>query len=229
MINKKYAAIVLAIGLIASIGIVLSEDKYAEDLAAKEPAYTGQTDLDFPNPEDVKVTPDDQGGLQSEFVALKDMLDQLDQSVVVVPPREVALKDMLDQLDQSVVVVPPMEYPSVYLWIRGSTSYTQYAIVPLGSSVSLLVCIPAPDANPLTTYLPVTTTPGELVKIYSSTPYRDGMYEERTYYNFNLGYTEIPFRSDDVGTYHLKITTIDPTSYRVIQQSNTVVIVTPRR
>ena len=208
MINKKYAAIVLAIGLIASIGIVLSEDKYAEDLAAKEPAYTGQTDLDFPNPEDVKVTPDDQGGLQSEFVALK---------------------DMLDQLDQSVVVVPPMEYPSVYLWIRGSTSYTQYAIVPLGSSVSLLVCIPAPDANPLTTYLPVTTTPGELVKIYSSTPYRDGMYEERTYYNFNLGYTEIPFRSDDVGTYHLKITTIDPTSYRVIQQSNTVVIVTPRR
>jgi len=208
VINKKYAAIVLAIGLIASIGIVLSEDKYAEDLAAKEPAYTGQTDLDFPNPEDVKVTPDDQGGLQSEFVALK---------------------DMLDQLDQSVVVVPPMEYPSVYLWIRGSTSYTQYAIVPLGSSVSLLVCIPAPDANPLTTYLPVTTTPGELVKIYSSTPYRDGMYEERTYYNFNLGYTEIPFRSDDVGTYHLKITTIDPTSYRVIQQSNTVVIVTPRR
>ena len=184
MINRKFVAIVLAMGLLLSIGCVADQDKFAEEPAAKELAYKDQTGLVIPGPEDVRVTPMDQG-----------------------------------KLEPAVVVPSEIQGHGISLWIQGSTGWTQYAVVPQSSTLSLVAYTPLPNA-----YTPNDTTiPGELLEMYPSTPSSQGIYQ-KTYYNFNPGHNQISFSGDVAGTYYLLLTTNDPSSNRVLQWSNAVII-----
>jgi hypothetical protein len=84
------------------------------------------------------------------------------------------------------------------LWIQGATSWTQYAAVPQGSSLSLLA-ISSSGGN------------GDLYEIYP-----DG-HSTNNNYNFYPGYNQINFYADDVGQ-HILLFIIDG------QVSNAVVI-----
>jgi hypothetical protein len=176
MINRKFVAMVLAVGLLLSMGCVVGLDKFAEEPGAKELAYKDQTGLVIPGPEDVIVTPANQA--QPEAVM-----------------------------------------PTISLWIEVGTSRTQYAHIPIESSVLLSVYIPPPNE-----YAPSgIPIPGELLKMYPSTLFQPGNYQ-KYYYNFNPEFDQISFRGDVAGTYYLLVTTNDPSSNSVLQWSNAVII-----
>lgn len=84
------------------------------------------------------------------------------------------------------------------LWIQGATSWTQYAAVPQGSSLSLLA-ISSTGGN------------GYLYEIYPDE------HLAKNYYYFNPGYNQINFYADAVGQ-HILLFIIDG------QVSNTVII-----
>ncbi|MCJ7444980.1 MAG: hypothetical protein MUO26_10715 [Methanotrichaceae archaeon] len=110
--------------------------------------------------------------------------------------------------------------PSIFLWIHGDTSWTYYEAVPQDANVELLVDYAYADKE----------SPGKLLEIYSSSPYRQpdpSIYTEGNYkttdYIFNPGYTQIPFSCYDKGLYYLMCTLNDQYG-NVIQSSNIVTI-----
>ncbi|MCJ7444979.1 MAG: hypothetical protein MUO26_10710 [Methanotrichaceae archaeon] len=75
MNSKLFAAIVLAMGLIASIGCVMGQDKYAQDLASKELANKYQDGLSIPGSEQ----PIDQGYAPPEVIVRLDPSEIINQ------------------------------------------------------------------------------------------------------------------------------------------------------
>ena len=201
MINEKFVAIVLAVGLLLSIGCVVSQDKYAEDLGAKELAYQDQPGLVIPGPEDVKANSPDQGGLQSEAVVPSDVLGAGQGRAAPSVPDIVGLGDL-----------------SLYIEYDNGP-ITHHVVIPIGSSVYLHAVTRGADGQGLT---------GELLEIYPITPLpqlnpSQGFYQ-KTVYDFSSGFRNIPRTFDAEGTYYFLFTTNDPSNNRVIHWSNAVVI-----
>jgi len=88
-------------------------------------------------------------------------------------------------------------YTSNSLWIQGSTSWSQYATIPQGASLSLLA----------------TTSTGGNGYLYEITP--DGQLI-KNYYNFFPGYNQINFYADTVGQHTLLFAIGDQVSSTVV-------------
>lgn len=83
------------------------------------------------------------------------------------------------------------------LWIQGTTSWTQYATIPQGASLSLLA----------------TTSTGGNGYLYEITP--DGQLT-KNYYNFFPGYNQINFYADTVGQHILLFAIGDQVSSSIV-------------
>jgi hypothetical protein len=238
MINKRCVAIVLAMGFIISISIdnVLGQDKYSQDLAAKELANTYQDSLSIPG----SSQPIDQEYAPPKAIVTLDPSEIIDQEYA--PP----LDDVTGMVSPTAIDAVLHRPPSLSLWIHGPTAWNQYAQIPYdpeGTNLELVAFYENVDQG----------SRGKLLEIYSSSPYTQvdpSIYTKGNYkitdYFFSPGYSQIPWTptsgnpgytqmprtspigdglfSDDIpGFYYLMCTVNDRDGY-VILSSNIVTI-----
>ncbi|MCJ7444501.1 MAG: hypothetical protein MUO26_08230, partial [Methanotrichaceae archaeon] len=125
---KSFAAILLAMGLIASIGCVMGQDKYVQDLAANELANKYQAGLSIPGSEQ----PIDQGYAPPEVIVRLDPSEIIDQEGYGTP----VLNPSAIPPSYSGI---PNYIPNISLWIRTDRGYTGYVTTPGGRTLELLV------------------------------------------------------------------------------------------
>lgn len=93
-----------------------------------------------------------------------------------------------------------------YLWIENYGGLSQYAAIPQYASLWLIAYTS-------------TGGQGEFLEMYPSASSDQGLYQ-RTYYNFNPGYNQIPYRGDVAGRHYLLFTMNDQPSNSIIIDVN---------
>jgi hypothetical protein len=120
MSNKKYVVIILVLGLLLSIGFVVSQDKYAEELAAKELANKDQAGLAIPELE----RPIDEAGKVTAFGA---------SGVIAPSPWETTQNQTefaaSENAPAEAMMVPPTTAEELYRAFDSVVSIDSYQIV----------------------------------------------------------------------------------------------------